>query len=91
MLHSKQFQSLSSCWGWVGDLPNCSVRAQQLRKLNAFQVITKIPPGIAASMLGSSFQEQRQDSEGDVRVNAMRRPVKYGAQSQAAGGVKTFV
>ena len=62
----------------LGDLPDGPVRARQLRQLDLLQVVTDVAPGVTTRLLGDPFEPQRQHGEGDVRMDAMRRPVVDG-------------
>ncbi len=67
----QHFQSLSCLWLGVSHLPDGSVGAQQLRQLNLFQVIADVAPRILGGVFDHPFQEQRQNGDGDVGMDAM--------------------
>lgn len=52
--------------------------------MNLFEVVADIAPCILTRVLGGSLQQQGQDGDGDVGVNAMRRPVEHRAHLQSA-------
>ena len=78
------FQSVGCIRSRFCDLPHHAVRAGQLRQLDPFQVVSNVAPGNLASVLNHTFQKQRQHRDGDMRVNAMDRPVKHRAHLESA-------
>ena len=78
------FQAFSRCWRGFGDLPDRTVGAQQLRKLDALQIVADVAPRVAAGVLGGTFEQKRQYRESDVSMNPVRRPVEHRTQLEPA-------
>ena len=67
----QHFQSLGCRRLGLGNLPDGSVRAQQLRQLDLFQVIANVAPGVLGGVFDHPFQEQGQNSDSDVGMDAV--------------------
>jgi hypothetical protein len=84
LLDLQGFQTLNGARRRFGDLPDRSVRAQQLRKFYPLQIVLDVASAVGASLLGDALEEQREDGERDVGMDPVRRPVIDRTQLQAA-------
>ena len=53
-------------------------------QLNVTQIVANIAPGVMARVLRDALQQQREDGDRDVGMDAMRRPMKHWPQAQPA-------
>jgi len=83
-LDLKRFQTPECVRSGFGDLPDGTVRAQQLREFDPLQIVFDVAPGIGAGLLGDALEEQRQDGERGVVVDAGWGPVIDGTELRAA-------
>jgi hypothetical protein len=77
------FQALERLRGGLRDLPDRPVGARQLSQFDLLEIVADVAPGIDAGLLGEALQEEREHGEGDVGVDAVRRPMVDGTQLQA--------
>ena len=77
VLNLQCFQSVSSVRSGFGDLPDAPIGASQLRKRDLFEVVSDIAPRIPTGLLDGALDQQGQYRDGNVRVNAVGRPMEY--------------
>ena len=74
ILAFQDLQAFRGLRGGLRHLPYLAIGAQQLREFDLLQIILDIPPRVPTGLLGYPLQQQSQDRQRNVGMDAVRGP-----------------